>query len=155
MALIRWSPTSEIMKLDSEMDRIVSELSEGLGLRPRVLGNGRNEASAFLPLDIERTDNALVVQASVPGFAPEEVTVTVDNGVLTIDARHQQESERKDRNLIRQERFTGRLYRQITLGEDVKGEEANATFKDGVLTVTVPMMPRPEPKRIPVQVSQS
>jgi HSP20 family molecular chaperone IbpA len=51
--------------------------------------------------------------------------------------------------------FFGRLYRQIALGEGVNGEEANATFKDGVLTVTVPMMPRPEPKKIPVRASQS
>jgi HSP20 family protein len=155
MALIRWNPTSELMNLHSEMDRVFGELTEDFGLLPRVLGNGRNEASAFLPLDVERTDNALVIRASVPGFSPEEVSVTVENGVLTIDARHQRESERKERNFIRQERFSGRLYRQIALGEDVNSEEANATFKDGVLTVTVPMAPRPEPKRIPVQVSQS
>jgi HSP20 family protein len=85
MALIRWNPSSDLMNIHSEMDRLFGDLTEGM----RAQGNGgRGEASAILPVDIERTDDALVIYASVPGFSPDEVDVTVDNGVLTIDARH-------------------------------------------------------------------
>jgi HSP20 family protein len=91
----------------------------------------------------------------VPGFNPDEVSVTVDQGILTIDAQHQEEKEKKEKNYIRQERFSGRLYRQIALGQDVKGDEAKATFATGVLTVTVPLAKRSEPRKIPVQAAKS
>jgi HSP20 family protein len=154
MALIRWSPASELMNLHSEMDRVFNEMwqdFQGFGLVPRVNGG----AQGHLPLDIERTEDALLIHASVPGFTPEEVSVTLESGVLTIDAHHQQEAEQKERNWIRQERFSGRLYRQIALGEGVNSDEAQATFENGVLTVRVPHTPRPEPKKIPVVTGQT
>ncbi|MDB5112936.1 MAG: heat shock protein Hsp20 family [Chloroflexi bacterium] len=152
MAVIRWNPGSELMNLHSEMDRLFTELAEGL--TPARMGRGGSggaEMQAFLPIDIERTDDALVIRASVPGFKPEEVNVTVDQGVLTIDARHEEQRDRKDRNFLRQERFVGRLYRQILLGSEVNSEEARATFDNGVLTVIVPLAQRPQPRRIEVQ----
>lgn len=149
MALIRWNPTSDLMNLHSEMDRIFNDVWQGFGMTPRGGTNGVAAAS-YLPLDIERIDDAVVVHAPVPGYSPEEVSVTVDSGVLTIEAEHRQEGEAKERNWIRQERFTGRLYRQINLGEGVDGEAAQASFQNGVLSVTLPLVRRPEPKRIPV-----
>jgi HSP20 family protein len=75
--------------------------------------------------------------------------------VLTIEAQHRQQAEQKERNWIRHERFSGRLYRQIALGEGLVGEEAQASFQNGVLTVTLPLTQRPEPKKIPVVVEAS
>lgn len=151
MAVIRWNPTSELMNLHSEMDRLFNEMGHGFGLGRRLTDNG-GAATGFLPLDIERTDSALVVQAPVPGYTPEEVSVTVDSGILTIEAQRRQQAEQKERNWIRQESFTGRLYRQIALGEGVNGDQARASFQNGVLTITVPLTQRPEPKKIPVVV---
>jgi HSP20 family protein len=153
MALIRWNPTSDLMNLHSEMDRIFNDVWQGFGLTPRGGTDGQGAAS-YLPLDIERTDSAVVVYAPVPGFTPDEVSVTVDNGVLTIEAEHRQETERKERAWIRQERFAGRLYRQIALGEGVNGDEAKASFENGVLSVTLPLVRRPEPRKIPVMADQ-
>jgi HSP20 family protein len=151
MAIIRWNPASDLVNLHSELDRIFSDLTEGL-VAPRGQGggDGRN-VPAFLPVDIERSDSALTIRASVPGFKPEEVSVTVDNGMLTIDARHEEEREDRERNVIRRERFTGRLYRQIALGEGVDSENVNARFENGELVITVPLTQRPQPRRIPVQ----
>jgi HSP20 family protein len=153
MALIRWNPTSDLMNLHSEMDRIFNDVWQGFGVTPRG-GDGQASAS-YLPLDIERTDDAVVVYAPVPGFTPEEVSVTVDSGVLTIEAEHRQEGERGERNWIRQERFAGRLYRQISLGDGVDGDAARASFQNGVLAVSLPLVRRPEPKRIPVTVDEA
>ena len=154
MALIRWNPGTELMNLHSEMDRLFEELAGDMGMARWTKGNG-GTAQAFLPVDIERTDDALVIRASVPGFNPDEVSVTVDQGILTIDAQHREEKEKKEKNYVRQERFTGRLYRQIALGQDVKRDEAKATFATGVLTVTVPLAKRSEPRKIPVQAAKS
>lgn len=153
MAVIRWNPGSDLMNLHSEMDRLFTELTEGLTPARMMRGAAGGETQAFLPLDIERTDRGLVIRASVPGFTPDEVNVTVDQGVLTIDAQHREEHEDKDkeRNFLRRERFEGRLHRQILLGPDVNSEGAQASFENGVLTVTVPLAQRPQPRRIPVQ----
>lgn len=152
MAMIRWNPASELMNLHSEMDRIFNDMWQGSGLAPRAT---TAQATGFLPLDIERTENAVLVHAPVPGFSPEEVSVTVDNGVLTIEAQHRQQSEQRERHWIRQERFSGRLYRQIALGEGVNAEQAQASFQNGVLTVSLPLTQRPQPKRVPVVVEAS
>jgi HSP20 family protein len=149
MAMIRWNPTSELMNLHSEMDRLFNEIGQGFGLGRRLTDNSGTR-TGFLPLDIERTDTALVVHAPVPGYTPEEVSVTVDSGVLTIDAQHQEQAEQTEKTWIRRESFTGRLYRQMALGEGVNGDEAQARFQNGVLTVTLPLAQRPEPKKIPV-----
>ncbi len=151
MALIRWNPASELMNLHSEMDRLFADLGQGFGVGRRTTDNG-GAPTGFLPVDIERTDNAVVVHAPVPGYTPEEVSVTVDSGILTIEAQHRQEEQRTGRNWIRQERFIGRLHRQIALGEGVNEGEARASFQNGILTVTLPLTQRPEPKRIPVVV---
>jgi HSP20 family protein len=151
MALIRWNPTSELMNLHSDMDRIFNDVWQGYGLGRRSQDNG-GATPSILPLDVERTDGAPVVHAPVPGYTPEEVSVTVDAGVLTIEAQHHQQAEQRQSTWVRKECFTGRLYRQIALGEGVNGDEATASFQNGVLTVTVPLSQRPEPRKIPVVV---
>jgi HSP20 family protein len=155
MAMIRWNPSSDLVNLHSEMDRLFNELTEGVRGSHGEGNGGRSDVGAFLPVDIERTDDSIVIRASVPGFTPDEVNVTVDSGVLTIDARHEEEKEEKDKKgaVLRRERYTGRLYRQIALGDGVKSDTAKATFDNGVLTVTVPLAARPEPKKIPVTAS--
>jgi HSP20 family protein len=153
MAVIRWNPGSELINLHSEMDRLFGELTDVL--TPARMMRGGGDAQAFLPVDIERTEQALVIRASVPGFTPEEVNVTVDQGVVTIDAQHREEREKKEKNYLRQERFTGRLHRQILLGQEVDGDGARATFENGVLTVTVPLTQHPQPRRITVEPAAS
>jgi HSP20 family protein len=155
MALIRWNPNTDLMNLHSEMDRIFAELTESLGIAPPRQGQTGDvrQDTAFLPIDVERGDDALMIRASVPGFAPQDVDVTIDNGVLTVDAQRSKESEQREGRMLRRERFTGRFFRQVMLGEGLKENEAQATFENGVLTVRIPVARRPEPKKIPVQPS--
>ncbi len=152
MAIVRWNPMADVMALHNEMDRLFGELTDGVGVGR--LGDERGgPRQAFLPVDIERSGDAVLVHASVPGYSPEEVSVTVGGGVLTITATHADEAEHGEGVVVRRERFRGRLFRQVALGEDVRGDEARATFDNGVLTVSVPLVPAVEPKRIPVQVA--
>jgi HSP20 family protein len=151
--LVRWNPGSDLLNLHSELDRVFNELIPGPAGLPQAAEMAR---AAILPLDIRRDGDKLVIEAAVPGFKPDEVEVTVDNGVLTIDARHEQEiegngkGEDKDKSYVRRERYAGRLFRQVQLPVDVMGDRAQATFKDGMLSVRLPLAKKPEPKRIPV-----
>jgi HSP20 family protein len=147
MKMIRWNPAFDLLSVHSELDRVFNDLVSGTGFNPRYAGDGT--PVAFLPLDVRRADGKIVVEASVPGFSPEQVSVTIDGGILTVAASRDEEREAGG-EYMRRERHTGRVYRQISLGEEVDGEKADAAFKDGVLTVTIPLVTRPEPRRIPI-----
>jgi HSP20 family protein len=155
MAIIRWNPASDLVNLHSELDRLFGDLTEGL-VSPRGQEGGGRMMPAFLPIDVERGERDITIRASVPGFKPEEVSVTVDAGILTIDARHDEEREEKDKegkNVVRRERYTGRLYRQISLGEGIDAEKVQARFENGELIISVPLSQRPQPRRIQVKAS--
>ena len=149
MNLVRWNPAFDLLNVHSEMDRVFNELVRGTGFNPRF--DGGSTAPAYLPVDVRKDGETILVEASVPGFRPEEVSVTVDDGVLTISAAHSEEAAQTAGQYLRRERFSGQVYRQISLGEQVDGEKAEAAFKDGVLAVTVPLVSKPEPRRIPVK----
>lgn len=143
MNIVRWNPTADIVNMHQELDRVFSDLFSA--------GPGSNGGTpAFLPIDIARTESELVVEASVPGFNPDEVNVTVDRGILTIQARHEETQTSDDRKYVRQERYLGELHRQIQLGEGLDGDQARASFHNGVLHVSIPVIAKPEPKRIPI-----
>lgn len=146
MNLVRWSPAFDLLNVHSELDRVFNDLVNGSGFNPRYNGGA---APAFLPVDVRKDGASVVIEASVPGFTPEEVSVTVDAGVLTISAEPA-ETATGEGDYLRRERFVGQYYRQISLGEQVDGDHADAVFTNGVLTVTVPLVAKPEPKRIPV-----
>lgn len=147
MALIRWNPNNDLFNLHTELDRVFGDLTQGLFTGQF---NGGSNYSGFLPLDVTRSEDALEIEASVPGFRPDEVSITLDGGVLTITAERKQETEQKDRNYVRRERQMGRLYRQVILGELVQEDNVQANFNDGVLTITAPLVKKPEPKRIAI-----
>jgi len=147
MPIVRWNPSTDLLNLHSELDRIFNDVIPG---PEGLFGGGERARAALLPVDIRRDGDQLVIEAPAPGFDSNEVQVTVDGGVLTIDAHHEQEREDKKEEYLRKERFTGRLFRQVSLPVEVIGEKAQASFKDGMLIVRAPLSKKSEPKRIPV-----
>lgn len=143
--LTRWNPWSDLFSLHDQMDQLFNEAFGGT-LAPR----GSAEVATTLPIDIRQTDEAFVLEASVPGFSPEDVEVTVDQNVLTIKGTRQQESEDRKNGWIRRERRTGSVYRQVMLPAEVRADEISASFDKGVLTVTVPRAQKAQPRRISV-----
>lgn len=126
------------------MDRLFGEMVRG------IRGNGT--AAAVLPVDIKETDTAVVVEASVPGFKPEELEVTIEEGVLTIQAQREGSAESKD-GYLRRERHWGSLYRQVALPWEVQSDQAEANFDNGVLTITLPKAPSSPPVKVQVSTN--
>jgi len=139
-SLVRWNPWNELF---SWHDDFVNEAFGGTTAQ-------RGELTATLPIDVRQTDDAYAIEASVPGFAPEDVEVTVDQNVLTIRATRKQQSEDRKEGWVRRERRQVSLFRQVGLPAEVREGEISASFENGVLTITVPRAQKALPKRIPV-----
>lgn len=102
-------------------------------------------------VDIRQTENEFIIEACVPGFTPDEVEVTFEDGVLNIRGQHTQQAETKGEYVRRERRHTS-LFRQVGLPAEVRAEEIRATFTNGVLEVVVPRAQEAQPKRIAVTV---
>lgn len=92
-----------------------------------------------LAVNVRRTDDAIVVDADVPGLKPDDVKITVDDGVLTISGEHEESSESKEDGGIRRERRYGAFTRTMPLPPEAKADAIKAKAKDGGVEITVPL----------------
>lgn len=90
------------------------------------------------PIDMQETDDSIIVRASVPGFKPEELTVTINRGTLSIRGESKEEHDETTGKWHVRERRSGSVYRTVMLPAEAAEEKANATLKDGVLEISFP-----------------
>ncbi len=110
------------------------------------------DAGDFKPsVDIKETDDQLLVNAEVPGLAPEDLEVTLTGDVLTIKGEKRQESEREESGYHLVERRYGSFQRSFKLPAEVDREKLKASHRDGVLTVTLPKAAKPAPTQVEVK----
>jgi HSP20 family protein len=135
------------MTLRDAMDR----LFEGSFVRPsRYFGGGEME-EGLLPLDVVQTDNDVIVKASLAGFKPEEVDISLQGDTLTIRGEHEEENEQKEGEYLLKERRYGNFARTVTLPVEVQSDKADANFENGVLTLTLPKAEETKPRQIKVK----
>lgn len=144
--LTRYNPFGELLNLHTQMDRLFDEVLQD----SRTAG----PTTAVLPLDVRQTEKDVLVEASLPGFKPEEVEVTIEEGVLTIQARREDGAE-SNAGYLRRERHWGSLFRQVALPWEVKGDQAKASFDKGILTVTIPKAPSAQPIKVQVNTTET
>ncbi|MBF6327496.1 Hsp20/alpha crystallin family protein [Nocardia transvalensis] len=110
---------------------------------------GTARAPRFMPMDLFKAGDHYVLNADLPGVDPGSVDVSVDNGTLTLKA---QRSLPSDQNVqwVASERFAGTYMRQLTLGEGIDTDNISATYNDGVLSVTLPIVEKAKPRRIEI-----
>ena len=101
-------------------------------------GEGSAFAPFFAALDVSEEAGQYTIKADVPGLKKEDVNLSFDNGILTIEGERKNETEQKDKNYHRIERSYGKFARSLNLGTGVDAAAIKADYKDGVLTVTVP-----------------
>lgn len=122
-----------------DLFREMEELARGFwpefALRDLTVGN---EAGLVPRLDVTETDGSLEVKAELPGLEKKDIEITLDHGQLVIKGEKKEEKEEKGRYYHRVERRYGTFCRSVRLPAEVKEEKIEATFKDGILTVTLP-----------------
>jgi HSP20 family protein len=131
-ALTRWDPYGELADLGSRFDRIFGELGPD------------SEWKRMPEIDVERSDGNLVMRADVPGFRPEEISIEVEDEMLTVSGKHEEKKEEKGKHFLRHERRFGSFSRSIALPSGVDASKISAQTHDGVLEVKVPL---PEEKK--------
>jgi HSP20 family protein len=142
----RPSPFSELVTLRQAMDRLFDDTV----YRPFTAYSGNGEL-ARLPLDVMTTPDALLVEASLPGFAPEDVEITVENGTLTIRAEDRRDETREDGSWVVRELSRGSVMRTVTLPTGLEADKAEATFEHGVLRLRFPKAEQVKPRQIRIQ----
>ncbi|MCI6265294.1 MAG: Hsp20 family protein [Erysipelotrichaceae bacterium] len=101
---------------------------------------------------VERT-NEYEFKIDLPGFSKEDIEVEVENGNLKIHAKNvKTEEEKKEGKMIRQERYYGEISRSFYIGEEIESNDIQATFEDGVLTLTVPKIETEKDKKKYIEI---
>jgi HSP20 family protein len=152
------SPFAFMRRMAEDMDRLFNDFGfAGSSIRPdRDFWRGSSDLdrATWAPqLETLRRGDNIVIRADLPGMKKEDVNVEVDNGMLTISGERHEEHEDKRDDFYRTERRYGRFYRALPLPEDVTSDRCEATFKDGVLEVTIPApkQAQAKSKRVPVR----
>ena len=146
MAVVRWEPFRELTALQNEMGRLVGQM-----WGPSASGGVGNGGSTWLPaLDVWETDDELVLAVDLPGIEEKDVTIEVDDGVLTVTGQRERRVEVKDEHFARFERRYGTFSRSVTLPAGIDESTIKAAFDGGVLQIHVPKPEERKPKRIQI-----
>ncbi|HMU54208.1 MAG TPA: Hsp20/alpha crystallin family protein [Nitrospira sp.] len=148
MALVRWDPFRELEEMSDRLNRVFA--------RPGARTNNGKETltvADWMPtVDISESDGEYLIKAELPEVKKEDVKVTVEDGVLTLQGERRQEKEEKGKKFHRVERSYGSFVRSFTLPESVDDAGVKAEYKDGVLSLHLPKTERVKPKAIDVKV---
>lgn len=147
MNLVRWDPIRE-------MDQFFSRpLGAFMARWPRVGTETGDQESAWAPaLDVSETDSEYLVRADLPAVKKEDVSVTIDNDVLTIAGERKVDKEEKSEKVHRRESFRGMFSRSLSLPDNVNASGIRAENRDGILTVHVPKTKVERTKAIEIKV---
>jgi HSP20 family protein len=152
--MMRWDPFQDLRSAQDEMAQMSPMLAHALGLHTQQQGSAT--ATAWAPaLDISERKDAYLVTVELPGIKPEDLDITMEDGLLTIQGERQFTQESSEQQFHRVERRYGAFRRSITLPAHVMAEGIEASFEDGVLQILVPKMEEAKPKRIQVRPGQT
>jgi len=145
--LTPWTSFGRLSDLRDEIDRLFeSPLTE--------LTRNSNLLSGWTPmLDVYEDKDNYTVKAELPGLKKEDINVSLQDGTLSISGERKNESKHEDAEVYRTERSFGRFQRSVTLPAAVSADLGKATYKDGILTITVPKAEEAKPKQIKVSVN--
>src|SRR4051794_38502749 len=129
-----WDPFSEMRSLRDAM----GQLLESSVIRPGHGYSGSTQASYSFPLNVHGTRDRLTVEALLPGVSEEDVNVDLDRGVLTISAKRHGPAVGQGEQWHLREFNPGQFARSLSLPFPVETDQVNATFANGVLTLTLP-----------------
>ena len=141
MAITRYEPFTLFNQLQREFDRMREGDDSG----------GRIATAEWAPaVDIKEEQGRFVIHADIPGVSPEDIDISMENGVLTIKGEKNTEAKTEKENYKRVERIYGSFYRRFSLPDTADNEAINAKCRNGVLEIVIPKREAVKPKKISV-----
>jgi HSP20 family protein len=142
--------------LRSEMDRLFDSFMGGLPTFPSMFGPGGSRGFALSPsMDVKETNKEIVVETELPGLDEKDISLTVQNGVLTIQGEKKLDYDEEKENYHVMERRYGSFQRSLRLPDTVDDTKINARFDNGVLKVTLPKRPELTREQRKIEIKKS
>lgn len=131
MALMRWDPFGEMVRMQRDMDRIFTRMGEG--------GRTETASMAWMPrINVRQSGDDIAMNVELAGIKPEDIDIEVEDGVLTVRGERKAEAEREDEGWLLRESSFGSFERSMVLPEGTDPASIRADFHDGMLEVHVP-----------------
>ena len=149
MALVRWEPVRELGTLQNEMNRLFASFFD----TPTNGNGGNGGVRRWIPaMDLVETDDHFVLRADLPGLDAGDVSIEVEDNVLTLAGERKAEHEAKSEGFYRVERASGHFRRSLTLPEGTDLEAIAAAFDKGVLEIRIPKPEQRKPRKVAISV---
>ncbi|SDH38095.1 Hsp20/alpha crystallin family protein [Nitrosomonas sp. Nm132] len=141
MAITRYEPWGLLTQLQKELEQ----------MRGDVAREGSSATAEWVPaVDIKEASDKFVLHADLPGVKPEEIDISMENGVLTIKGEKKTEAKTEKEGYKRVERTYGSFYRRFSLPDTANPDAISAVSKHGVLEIVIPKRESVQPKKISV-----
>lgn len=133
MNLVKWDPFKELEEVSNRLNRLFGRPVPSLESDREMV----SMADWMPSVDISETDSSYLIKAEIPGVDKEDVKVTIEDGMLTIQGERRQEKEKKEKKYHRIERSYGSFMRSFRVPDDADESAVQAEFKDGMLNITL------------------
>ncbi len=148
MALVKWDPFREMEDFQRSVGRIFGQV-----LPRRWHDDELLSGDWEFPVNVQETENAMLIDAELPGVKQDDIEVQLVGDQLVIRAERKEEKEEKHENYLRREIRQGSFCRSFSLATPIKADAVKATYKDGVLHLELPKAEEVRPKKIKVSAS--
>ena len=145
MAVVRWDPFRDLNLLQDRMNRLFDDAGRGWRADEPAATTTWSPA-----VDIFETEGEIIVKAELPGMERKDITLHLENNVLSLRGERKFEKETKDENYHRIERSYGAFSRSFSIPATVDEENIRAEYKDGVLNIVLPKKEQARPKQIKI-----
>ena len=146
MNLVRWNPWRDVATVQNSVNRLFDD-----SFFRTFDGEDDVQMRSWHPVvDLFEKDDNYVVKAELPGLNKEDITIDIEDRILTLKGERKYENEVKEDNYYRRERSYGKFQRAFRLPADVDPDNVKAEFKDGVLKIEVPKPEEQKPKQVTI-----
>lgn len=146
MNIRRQEPWGLLNQLSNEMNALFENRM------PTSADASSMATSDWVPaVDIREEPDRYLIHADIPGVDPDQIEISMENGVLSLRGQRQHESEEKREGYRRVERVRGSFYRRFSLPDTADAERVSASSRNGVLEIIIPKQEKVQPRRITVQ----
>jgi len=152
MPLVKWSPMKELETLRRDMERLFEDVLEPFGRRRWWLRR-LSQRDVIVP-NVEMYDrgNEIVVKAELPGVEKDDIDLTITKDSLTIKGETKKEEEVKEEDYYCSECTYGSFHRTLSLPVEIDAAKATASFKNGILKITLPKLEEAKAKEVKVKI---